>query len=195
LEEGRGVLEGVGEYRGGGGGGGGGGGLLDIACRVIGCNLTQQTKMQNAFDDVANTILQSLASGERFCGEQRMQSVHAGARPYDIPTNCRFRPRQRRGVRAGVLGRELFTSTSQLILSRFQSLTDLTSRRHHGCTPVHLSTQLELLLTLSHRRHQRLILIHLSAEPEPVLSLKPPNVLRLSRKLDDRMYSTEVAHI
>jgi hypothetical protein len=38
-------------------------GLMDSARHVIGCHLTQETGVQNAFDDVASTIHQSLEAG------------------------------------------------------------------------------------------------------------------------------------
>jgi len=36
---------------------------MDGALHVIGYHLTQQTRVQNAFDDVANTVHQSLRRG------------------------------------------------------------------------------------------------------------------------------------
>jgi len=36
---------------------------MNSARHVIGCHLTQGTRVQNAFDDVASTIHQSLADG------------------------------------------------------------------------------------------------------------------------------------
>ena len=37
--------------------------LMDSARHVVGCHLTQQTRVQNGFDDVASTIHQSLGAG------------------------------------------------------------------------------------------------------------------------------------
>ena len=36
---------------------------MDTACHVIGCHLTQESRVQNAFDEVASTIHQSVAQG------------------------------------------------------------------------------------------------------------------------------------
>ena len=36
---------------------------MDSACHVMGCHITQEIRVQNAFDDVASTIHQSLTRG------------------------------------------------------------------------------------------------------------------------------------
>ena len=38
-------------------------GLMDSAHHVIGCRLTQETRVQNALDDMASTVHQSLTCG------------------------------------------------------------------------------------------------------------------------------------
>ena len=40
-------------------------GLADIACRIIGCRLTQETRVQHALDDVAVNMRQALCRGHR----------------------------------------------------------------------------------------------------------------------------------
>ena len=71
-----------------GGGGHARQGLMDAPRHVIGFQVTQETRVQNAFDDVANTTYQTLTHGER---------------PFFLMP---------------VLGRGLHSSTSQLNLSR-----------------------------------------------------------------------------
>ena len=45
-------------------------GLLDSARHVIGCQLNQETRVQNAFDDMASTFPQSLGVGVRDAAQE-----------------------------------------------------------------------------------------------------------------------------
>ena len=54
-------------------------GLMDSACHVIGCQSTQEARVQNAFDDVASTIHQTLPATIRSPAAERAAAAGAAA--------------------------------------------------------------------------------------------------------------------
>jgi hypothetical protein len=53
-------------------------GLMDSACHVIGCHLNHETRLQDAFNDLASTIYQSLVQGRPLGGGGRIRVRNNG---------------------------------------------------------------------------------------------------------------------